>query len=151
MSNWQDRIIGARMAVDNDYSPTIDSSSFSRQEWGLVMTAVEFDIHNADDPDEAELYAETGKLRDIMPEVENVAQMQSMGMGQQSRPDDSGGLLDNVKSALGLSGGGDGSDEPDEDRIREAESLIDGYTTKLQAHLEANGSWEEVLEVYRQE
>ena len=149
MSNWQDRIVGARMAVDTDYSPTIDSSSFSRQEWGLVMTAVDFDIRHADDPERAELYADTANVREIMPEVENVAQMQSMGMGQQSQPDSGGGFLDDVKSALGLGGGGGGSDEPDEARIREAEDLVDGYTTKLQAHLEANGSWEEVLETYR--
>lgn len=148
MTDWQDRIVGARMAVDNEYSPTIDNSGFSRQEWGLVMTAVEFDIRHADDPDRAELYARTEHIRDIMPEVENVARMQSVGMGQQSGRDDGGGLLDSIKSSLGLSGSGS-SDEPDEARIREAEDLVDGYTTRLQTHLEENGSWEDVLEVYR--
>jgi hypothetical protein len=148
MSDWQNRIVGARMAVDTEYSPTVDNSGFSRQEWGLVMTAVEFDIRHADDPDRAELYADTEHIRDIMPEVENVAKMQPMGMGQQQ--EQSGGLLDNLKSSLGIGRGGGGSKEPDEDRIREAEELVDGYAKQLQAHLEKNGSWEEVLEVYRE-
>ncbi|WP_255149735.1 DUF5799 family protein [Halorarius halobius] len=149
MTNWQDRIVGARMAVDDEYSSAIDNSGFSRQEWGMVMTAVEFDIRNADDDEHAELYADTSNLKDIMPEVESVAEMQSMGMGQQA-DSGGGGVLDSVKSALGL--GGDGSDDADlERRVREAEDLVDGYATELQAHLEANGTWEEVLAAYREQ
>lgn len=149
MSEWQDRIVGARMAVDNDYSPRIDNSGFSRQEWGLIMTAVEFDIRDAADDEEAELYADTSNLPEIMPEVENVAQMSSMGAAgnQQSS---SGGFVDSVKSALGLGGGSSGGGV-DEDRLSEAEELAQGYATELQRYLEQNDSWDEVRAAYLDE
>lgn len=148
MTDWQDRIVGARMAVDDEYSSAIDDSGFSRQEWGLVMTAVEFDVRNADDPDRAELYADTSNISDIMPEVENVAQMQSMGMGQGAGDGSGGGFLDSVKSALGLGSGGGGGENL-ERRVAEAKDLADGYASELQAYLEENGSWTDVLGAYR--
>lgn len=147
MTGWRDRMVGARMAVDDEFSPEVDGSSFTRQEWGLVMTAVEFDVHRADDPAAAELYADTDRLPEIMPEVERVAEMQSMGGAP--RDESGGGLLDSVRSALGLSGGG--ADGVDQDRVREAERLVDGYATALQAHLEETGSWADVLAAYREE
>lgn len=145
MSDWQDRIVGARMAVDTEYEDRVEASSFSRQEWGLVMTATEFDIEDGDEP---RLYADTDALADIMPEVEKVAQRTPMnpdGAGESSD-----GILGSVKSALGLGGSG-GSGEPTEERVREAEQLTQGYARELQRHLEERGSWEEVLETYRDE
>lgn len=147
MSEWQDRIVGARMAVDNDYSPRINNSDFSRQEWGLIMTAVEFDIRDAADDEKAELYADTSNLPEIMPEVENVAQMSSMGTAGTQQNDSGGGFVDSVKSALGL-GGGSGGNGMDEDRISEAEELAQGYATELQRYLEQNDSWDEVRAAY---
>lgn len=150
MSDWQDRIVGARMAVDDEYAPTIDNSQFTRQEWGLIMTAVEFDIRHPAEDDRAELYADTSRIRDIMPEVEKVANMNAMGAPQQQQS--SGGFLGNLKDALGLGGGGGGSmtTSVDEDKVQAAERLVDGYATELQAYLEDNGMWVEIREEYRQ-
>ncbi len=146
MADWQDRIVGARMAVDNEFAGRVEGSSFSRQEWGLVMTATEFDIEDGDDP---RLYADTSSLRDVMPELEKVAQQTAMGAPQQE--DSDGGVLGSLKSALGLGGGsssGGGKDR--EQRVREAEQLTDEYAKQLQERLEANGSWDDVVELYRQ-
>jgi len=145
MSDWQDRIVGARMTVDTEYEDRVEASSFSRQEWGLVMTATEFDIEDGEEP---RLYADTEHLADIMPEVEKVAQRTPTNPG--GAEDGSDGIIGTVKSALGLGGSG-GSSEPTEERVREAEQLTEGYARELQRHLEARGNWEDVVETYRDE
>jgi hypothetical protein len=145
MSDWQNRIVGARMTVDTEYEDRVEASSFSRQEWGLVMTATEFDIEDGDEP---RLYADTEQLADIMPEVEKVAQRTPMSPGGEQETSD--GIIGSVKSALGLGGSG-GSGESTEERVREAEQLTQGYARELQRHLEERGSWEDVVETYRDE
>ena len=47
---WTDSITGARMQVDKQFQQQVRDSEFSNQQWGLIMTAVEFRI---DDPREA--------------------------------------------------------------------------------------------------
>jgi hypothetical protein len=145
MSDWQNRIVGARMTVDTKYEDRVEASSFSRQEWGLVMTATEFDIEDGEEP---RLYADTDALADIMPEVEKVAQRTPMNPGGEQETSD--GIIGSVKSALGLGGSG-GSGESSEERVREAEQLTQGYARELQRHLEERGSWEDVVETYRDE
>ncbi len=139
MSNWQDMIVGDRMTVDDEFAPRVDSSSFSRQEWSLIMTATTFEIENADDETEAEIVANTSQLPAMMPELEKVAEMGPMGAPEQGP--DSGGFLDSIRNALGL-GSADG--EPDEEKLAEAEALVSAYAETLQAHLESEGRWEEV-------
>ncbi|PSQ22444.1 hypothetical protein BRD04_04510 [Halobacteriales archaeon QS_9_67_17] len=144
MSDWQDRIVGARMTVDTEFADRVEASSFTRQEWGLVMTATEFDIDDDGDP---RLYADTEKLADIMPEVERVSEQSPMAAGGQQEQS-SGGVFGSLLSSLGL--GGSSGTSLDE-KVTEAEELTQGYARELQAHLEANGSWEEVLTAYRNE
>jgi len=143
MSDWQDRIVGARMTVDTEFEDRVEASSFTRQEWGLVMTATEFDIEDGEEP---QLYADTERLADIMPEVEKVAERTPMN--PDATQETSGGIIGTMKSALGL-GGGDS--EPTEERVREAEQLTQGYATELQRHLEQRGTWEDIVETYRNE
>lgn len=138
MSDWQDMIVGDRMVVDDEFSARVDQSGFSRQEWGLVMTATSFDIRDPGDEEAARLVADTSDLPGIMPELENVGAMGPMG---QERQQDSGdGFLDSLLGSLGL--GGDGQDE--QERLEEAERLVDAYAEQLQAHLEEEGRWGEV-------
>lgn len=139
-SDWRDRIVGARMTVDDKYASTIDNSQFSRQEWGLVMTAVEFDIEHAANESEARLVADTSSLPDVIPELDRVREAQQMGAGGGGSRGDSG-VLGTVKDALGLGGGGDGMDE---EKLRAAEDLVDGYARELQTHLEERGRWQEI-------
>jgi hypothetical protein len=146
---WTDRIVGARMAVDSEFAPQVDASQFSRQEWGLVMTAVEFDIRQADSPD-AELVADTETIRDVMPELERAREAQAaMAAGREPPSEGGGGFLDTVKGALGLDE--DNGQEFDEARIRDAEDLADSYAVELQSYLEENGRWEEIRAAYREQ
>lgn len=144
MSDWQDMIVGDRMVVDNEFSARIDNSPFSRQEWGLVMTATTLRIENPADENAAELVADTSDLRSMMPEVEKVANMGPMGRPQ--RQESSGGLLDSVFEALGI--GSSAADEPevDEQKLEAAKTLTSEYAAELQRHLEDEGRWGEIRE-----
>ena len=135
---WTDLIVGDRMAVDQQFNDRVTASEFTRQEWGLVMTAVEFEIENPGDAEAARIVANTSKLEHVMPELDNIKQqMNPMGGSSGS---DSGGFFSSVKSALGMgeSGGAD------EEKTREAERLTQEYADELQAHLEEKGKWSQV-------
>jgi hypothetical protein len=143
--DWTGRIAGERMTVDRQFTDRVEASSFSNQQWGLVMTAVEFDIEGPEDPETASLVADTSKLPSIMPELDKVGQGGPMGGAPGGRDSSSGseggGFLSGVKAALGLAGG-DGEDE----RTEEAEQLAQAYADELQQELAANGRWETVCE-----
>ena len=140
-TDWTDRIAGARMTVDRQFTDRVEASSFTNQQWGLVMTAVEFDIDGPEEPETAAIVADTSKLPSIMPELDKVGQSGPMGGQPGGGGGDSGGLLDGVKSALGLSG-----DDGEDDRTDEAEQLAQAYADELQAELESNGRWAGVCE-----
>ncbi|WP_134672198.1 DUF5799 family protein [Halorussus marinus] len=142
---WQDIIVGDRMAVDQEFSQRVADSEFSRQEWGLVMTAVEFEIEDPGDAEAARIVADTSKVEQVMPEMENIrSQMDAMGGGGGGGSSaGGGGVFDSVKDALGLGGGGGGVDD---DRLRAAERLAQEYAEELQQRLESQGKWEQVRE-----
>jgi len=148
MDDWTDRIVGARMALDQEFEKEIRGSQFSRQEWGLVMTAVEFRIEDAADPERARLVGDTSNLDAIVPEMERVAQQQSQMHGA-GGGDDSGGLLDNVLGALGFGGSDDGG--VDQEKVAAAESLVADYAEQLQELLEERGRWDEIREAAAQQ
>jgi len=131
-------IAGARMTVDQEFAERVMESQFSRQQWGLVMTAVEFDVEDAEDPDAARIVADTSKLEHVLPELDQLEQsMNAMGAGG-GGGGGGGGIVDSIK---GLLGGDDGADEG---RKAAAEALAQEYATELQAHLEASGRWDEI-------
>lgn len=135
MSEWKDLIVGARMTVDQEFARRVAESQFSRQQWNLVMTAVEFEVESPGDPERARIVADTSKLPAVMPELDAVdAAMGGPGAGG---PDRSGGLLDGIRNFLGGDGGDDG-------RQAAAEALAQEYAAELQAHLESTGRWEDV-------
>ncbi|RRJ28200.1 DUF5799 family protein [Halocatena pleomorpha] len=133
---WTDRIVGARMAVDDEFEDRIQNSEFSRQQWGLVMTAVEFEIEHPGDPDRARIVANTDDLSAIMPELETVENISTMGSPAR---DQSGGILAAVKEMLGFD-----SSAVDDQKRETAEQLADEYARQLQQHLEQRGSWTEI-------
>ncbi len=149
MSDWTDAIVGDRMTVDQEFNERVNGSRFSSQEWGLIMTATEFEIENPDDPETARIVADTSSLPAIMPELENVrSQVASMG----GAPGDggggsSGGIVDSILGALGL-GGDDGG--VDDEELAAAERLAQEYADELQAHLEDVGKWEQVRVAYQE-
>lgn len=138
---WTDRIAGARMAVDQQFQARIRDSRFSNQEWGLVMTAVEFDIERPDDPASAELVAHTDTVEQILPELDNLPR----GMGgtpDTSKSGSSGGVLKRFRGLFGGSG-----TEPasvDQEDLEAARRLVEAYTDELQAYLIEEGQWEDV-------
>jgi len=150
MSEWTDAIVGERMAVDNEFTDRVTASRFSSQEWGLIMTATEFQITDPDDPDAARIVADTSNLPAVMPELENVrSQVAAMGgaPGGGGSGGDSGGVLDSVLGALGLGGSDDGLDD---EEVEMAEQLVQEYADALQAHLETTGKWEQVRTAYQE-
>ena len=148
--DWQDMIVGDRMAVDREFAQRVSDSEFSRQEWGLVMTAVEFEIENADDDERARIVADTSKVEQVMPEMENIrSQMNAMGGGGgggKKKKKGGGGIFGSVKDALGLGGGGGGTDQQ---RVQEADRLAQEYADELQQRLESQGKWDQVREAAR--
>jgi len=153
MSDWTDAIVGERMTVDNQFTDRVAASRFSSQEWGLIMTATEFEIENADDSENARIVADTSSLPAIMPELENVrSQVAAMGGGSRRRRRErgsGGGLVDSIKGALGLGGSG-GNDGPSDEELDAAERLVQEYADELQAHLEEVGKWEQVRVAYQE-
>jgi len=151
MSEWTDAIVGERMTVDNQFNDRVSASRFSSQEWGLIMTATEFEIEDAGDPEEARIVADTSNLPAIMPELENVrSQVAAMGGapgGDGGKGGSGGGLVDSIKGALGLGGGNDG---PSDEELDAAERLVQEYADELQAHLEEVGKWEQVRVAYQE-
>lgn len=137
---WTDMIVGDRMAVDREFAQRVTDSQFSRQEWGLIMTAVEFDIEHPADDEQARLIADTSKVRQVMPEMENI-QSQMNTMAGKSAKKESKGIFSSVKDALGIGGGGGGIDE---ERLAAAEGLAQEYADELQTRLESHGKWERV-------
>lgn len=133
---WTDRIVGARMAVDSEFEDRVSRSDFSRQQWSLVMTAVEFDIEHPSDPDRAQIVADTENLPAILPELDNVETMNPMGATERGGGG-SGGIFESLKSALGFGG----NDEKQQDA---AEQLAAEYADRLQQHIEQQGTWDEI-------
>ncbi|MDS0298814.1 DUF5799 family protein [Halogeometricum sp. S1BR25-6] len=150
MANWTDSIVGDRMTVDREFNERVAASEFSSQEWGLIMTATEFEIEHADDPDRARIVADTEKLPQIMPELKNVrSQMAQMGGApSDSGTASSGGLFDSIKGALGFGDGAGAGAEAE--RQEAAERLVQEYAEELQRHLESKGKWERVRVAYQE-
>ncbi|WP_299333879.1 DUF5799 family protein [Haloplanus sp.] len=143
MSDWTDRIVSDRMAVDREFSDRVRASAFNNQEWGLIMTAVEFEIEHPDDPDRARLVPDTENLPQMVPELEKV--QGGMGPGGPTGGGDhagSGGVFDAIRGVLGLSG------DDDAERLNDAERLVGEYADALQQHLEDSGKWDDVRDEY---
>jgi hypothetical protein len=141
-SSWTDRIAAERMSVDQQFNEHVEASSFSSQQWNLVMTAVEFEIENPQNPDEARVVANTSKLTSVMPEMDRIEQQSPMGAGGGSGGSSGGGIFSGVKAALGLGGGGSKSA-----RKEEAAQLAQQYAEKLQEELESKGRWKTICEI----
>ena len=151
MSDWTDAIVGERMAVDREFSERVRDSRFSNQEWGLIMTATEFEIRDAADDENARLVANTEKVPQILPALEEMSSQTGAvpggggAGGGDARSNGSGGIVSNIKDAL-FGGGGSADDET----LDAAERLTDEYAGRLQERLEQNGKWEQVRIVYQE-
>ncbi|MEZ3117050.1 DUF5799 family protein [Halobaculum sp. MBLA0147] len=154
MSDWTDAIVGDRMQVDQQFNSRVRQSTFTNQEWGLIMTATEFEIEDADDPETARIVADTEKLPQIMPELENMSDgMGGMAGGPGGGPgggSGGGGLSDAISGIKDAVLGGGGDSGPDEEKLAAAEDLTQEYAEALQDHLEQRGKWEQVRLAYQE-
>lgn len=121
------------MEMDSAFQATLRESQLSNQSWELIMTAGEFELKNPDDPEAAELVMDLSNLGSVLSAIKDVESQQP---GQ--RVGSERGLMDRVKSLVGL--GGDGPYR------QEAERLAAEYTRSLQERLEETGRWEQVCE-----
>lgn len=137
--NWQDMIVGDRMSVDQDFGSRVRASQFSRQQWSLIMTSVELKIESDDGT--PRLIADTSKLGHVLPELSKVDRgMGGMGTAGGGRSKSGGGLVDSLKSMLGIGSGAD------EKTRQAAEELAQEYATELQSRLEKSGKWDRVCD-----
>jgi hypothetical protein len=141
--SWQEQIAGARMTVDKEFASRVTESEFSRQQWGLIMTAIEFEVENPGDPEQARMVADTSKLEHVMPELDAIEGRMSQvpGGGGASGGSAGRGFVDSIKSALGMGGGGG-----DDQQTAAAEALAQEYAVELQTHLESSGRWQQIRE-----
>lgn len=139
-NGWRDQLAGARMQVDQQFNDRVQNSQFTNQEWGLIMTAVEFEITDPETPDSAEMTVNTENLDQIMPELDNLPQ--GMGGVPGGESGSAGGILGSIKGALGLSdSSADGTDKAD---LEAATALVEEYATELEAHLKEQERWEKI-------
>ena len=149
MSEWRDMIVGDRMAVDQAFTERVQASQFSNQEWGLIMTATEFELVDADDPESARIVADTDAVESIIPELENLTTGMGPMVGSSESSGDGGGIggvIDAITSALGLTGNAD-DDGVDKETLGAAESLTQAYAEELHAHLKAEDKFESIRQV----
>jgi len=144
MSEWRDMLVGDRMAVDQAFTDRVQGSEFTNQEWGLIMTATELDIENAD-PEAARLVADTAAVESIMPELAAIRSRSGPMAGGADEGANDPGIIDSIKGALGFSNDDDGVDE---EKLAAAEALAQEYADELQQHLEANDAFEAVRKAY---
>jgi hypothetical protein len=138
VSDWQEAVAGDRLAVDRAFADRVEASSLTRQQWNVAMTAVEFEVDHADDPERARIVADTSRLQGIADEIRAAAQPGPQGAGTPAGGSGagSGGWLASLKRRLF---GGDTV-------VAEAERLAEAYAAALQDHLEEEGKFERVRE-----
>ncbi len=142
-SDWQDHLAGARMRVDQQFEQRVRDSRFSSQEWGLVMTAVEFEVQSAGDPDSARLVADTDKLQAVIPELGKIQEE----MGGAPRPpsgSSGGGLFGRLRQYLSGLTTDHSPEGTSDEQLEAARALADDYAVELQAYLEEQGRWADV-------
>lgn len=138
MSDWTAEFVGDRMTVDQAFNEQVAASAFTHQEWGTIMTAVDFEIDGAETPATAELVANTEDIEEILPALDEIEQQRgAIGPGGGAAEDTTGGILDTLTDRLGL-----GDTEDNDDRLAAAEGLADAYAEAFQEHLEREGKWE---------
>jgi len=145
--DWTDLVVGARMSVDQQFANRVQASGLSRPQWGLVMTAVEFEFENPGDPEAARIVADTSSLQHVLPEMDDVDQQMRPGGGGGGPGGSSAGsgVVGGIKDALGIgSDGGSGGGDDHEELAAESRELAQAYADELQAFLEDEGRFDEV-------
>ena len=142
---WRDLIAGDRMRVDQEFAGAVQQSGFSRSEWGMIMTAVDFAVEG--EGESARLVADTSKVDVIMPELDKIVKQMGGKPGGSSSGSLfsktlAGGIVNSLRSSIGAGGSG-----ANEERREEAVRLANDYAEALQSHLENRGRWERIRDL----
>lgn len=148
MADWTDQFIGDRMAVDQEFSDRIQNSSFTTQEWGTIMTAVEFVIESPENPESATLVARTDDIEHVLPALEDMqGPMGPAGPGS-SEQSSSDGIVSRILGSLGI---GEEEEKIDEEQLQTAKQLADEYASTFEEHLKEQEKWEQACSVAAEE
>lgn len=149
MADWTDQFIGDRMAVDQEFSDRIQSSSFTTQEWGTIMTAVEFVIESPEDPESATLVARTDDIEHVLPALEDMQGPMGPAGPESSGQSGSGGIVSRILGSLGI--GEEKEEKIDEEQLQTAKQLADEYASAFEDHLKEQEKWEQACSVAAEE
>ncbi len=133
MADWYSRAVHERVTVDSAFNKHLRSKPITHHQWGLLMTAIEFDIVNPDEPERARIVPDLSKIDSVLPQVKEAEDAAN------APTPDSAGVVERVKRAVGLA-------EPEDPYVRVARSLASQYATELQEELEKQERWEETCE-----
>jgi hypothetical protein len=146
MPEWTDKLARARIQVDKEFHEAIERSQFTEQEWGLVMTAVEWRVANPTDPDHAKLVAETDNVEDILPQLTRIRRdVQTAAAGpdaarQRSLAEGFSGWINGFVEMLSRAVSGGSTDS----RVEAADALAAEYAERVQDYLERRGRWDDI-------
>jgi hypothetical protein len=135
--DWTNHLAGARMAVDQQFEDRVLASDFSNQQWGLIMSAVEFRIERAAEPEVASLVVETEQVEAIVPEL-NKIQSQMGGAPGADQQGGSDSAMDRLKGWLGM------DQQNEADQLAEATDLVEAYGEHLERYLKDQDRWEDI-------
>lgn len=144
-NDWTDRLAGARMQVDKRFSDRVRDSQFTNQEWGLIMTAVDFDIDEPEHPGQARLVARTDHIEDIIGELDSIQREMGGSPSPVDEGSSGGGIFGRFRQYLqGLKTNSQGGN--DREKLVAATTLVEEYATELQQFLEEQSRWEDICE-----
>jgi hypothetical protein len=138
MADWYSRAAHERVQVDSSFNSRLRDKPVTAHQWGLLMTAIEFDIVNPEEPERARIVPDVSKVDSVLDQVKEAEDAPN------APAPDSPGIVERVKRALGIS-------ESEDPYKRAARSLASQYATELQAELEKQGRWEESCDRARKE
>jgi len=130
MADWYSRAAHERVQVDQTFNARLRDKPVTAHQWGLLMTAIEFDIVNPEEPERARIVPDVSKVDSVLEQVKEAEDASN------APAPDSPGVVERVKRTLGLS-------DPEDPYKRAARSLASQYATELQEELEEQGRWEE--------
>lgn len=146
MPEWTDKLARARIQVDKEFHEEVKRTQFTEQEWGLVMTAVEWRVANPDDPEHARLVAETDNVKDILPQLTRIRRdVETAAAGpdaarQRSLAEGFSGWINGFVEMLSRAVTSESTDS----RVEDAETLAAEYAERVQDYLERRNRWDEV-------
>lgn len=131
-------LIGHRMNADKVFASRVAESRFSRAEWDLIMSIVEFEIDDPSDPETAKLLPVTDDLDDALAATDEIPTVNASDPYSAGSPQ-SESFLDRLTNWIGRF-------SLDDERREKATVLVNEYAATLQGQLRQRDVWDELCE-----